>query len=203
MQTKGIVDGVVYLHSRNPPVIHGDLHDRNILITVSGDPLICDFGLSHINHSIPRTNTTHSEGGYPRFVAPELSSGAEPYSNEASDIYSLGMTIYSLGVGKKPFWKIKIAAQAQRLLESGRRPEPEAVSQSVNDSETFRGLDAHSTSKLWLLLPQMWAHKPAERITAIAVRKELVLSGLIILSPLRAEPLKTNPRPGSYCFSPP
>ncbi|KAF8309925.1 kinase-like protein, partial [Clavulina sp. PMI_390] len=175
-KVRGVVDGLVYLHSRTPPVIHGDLHDGNILITATGDALICDFGLSRIRHDITRTNTAIHEGGRSRFVAPELSSGPNQFrSNEASDVYSLSMTIYSLGVHKPPLWNVEHNAQASRLLEAGKRPGCESDSQSAGDVEEFIGLDLARSVKLWSLLRRMWVDAPSERITASEVREELRL----------------------------
>ncbi|KAF8309876.1 kinase-like protein, partial [Clavulina sp. PMI_390] len=160
----GVVAGLVYLHSQTPPIIHGDLHDRNILITASGHALICDFGLSRIRHDITRTHTTLNQGGRLRFIAPELSRGPEQFrSNEASDVYSLAMTIYSLGVCKVPLWDTANDRQAVKLLEEGKRPGYDLDLQSVTDVERFGGLEDSSNLKLWSLLRQMWVHDPAER----------------------------------------
>lgn len=59
------------------------------------------------------------QGGRARFVAPELSAGPEKFRiNEASDIYSLAMTIYALGTGLPPFHHLSIHA-ATRAAELG------------------------------------------------------------------------------------
>ncbi|KAF8304818.1 kinase-like protein [Clavulina sp. PMI_390] len=172
---RDVVNGLAYLHSRSPPVIHGDLHDKNILITASGDALICDFGLSRIRHDITRTNTSLSQGGRLRFLSPELSRGPDQFrTNEASDIYSLAMTIYSLGVGKVPLWEIERDIQAVKLLEEGRRPGPESNARSSETMESLGDLDAVSTLKLWSLLGQMWVHEPEERITIAVVSRALL-----------------------------
>lgn len=40
----------------------------------SGEPIICDFGLSRIRHEVTRTRTMIHEGGRTRFLVPELSA---------------------------------------------------------------------------------------------------------------------------------
>ena len=120
----GLFEGIHYLHTRSPPVIHGDLHDvstdsldsviyihaflqRNVCVSYTGDCLLCDFGLSRIRHEISRTHTTIHQGGQPRFIAPEIFFAIEARINEKSDVYSLAMTIYALGTRSPPFGHIK------------------------------------------------------------------------------------------------
>ncbi|KAF8311064.1 kinase-like protein [Clavulina sp. PMI_390] len=160
---KGVADGLEYLHSRFPPIVHGDLHDHNVVVTGSGDALICDFGRSRIHHITPRTNTQFSGDARLRFAAPELTSGDQVLGNEASDIYSLAMTIYSLGVGKPPLDNVLGNQRAVRQMEKGERPRRE------NDAETFRRLDNATSSKVWLLLEQMWVHESQDRPSASTV----------------------------------
>ncbi|KAF8301046.1 kinase-like protein [Clavulina sp. PMI_390] len=199
---RGVVAGLVYLHSQTPPIIHGDLHDRNILITDSGHALICDFGLSRIRHDITRTHTTLNQGGRLRFIAPELSRGPEQFrSNEASDIYSLAMTIYSLGVCKVPLWDTANDRQAVKLLEEGKRPGYDLDLQSVTDVERFGGLEDSSNLKLWSLLRQMWVHDPAERITAHRVREELASIDANVPQPSWSEIRRPNGRSKSSIAS--
>ncbi|KAF8311066.1 kinase-like protein, partial [Clavulina sp. PMI_390] len=159
LKVKGVVDGVAYLHSRVPPVIHGDIHYHNILITGSGDALICDFGLSRIRHMIPRTNTQFSEGGHIRFTAPEITSGQIMLCNEASDIYSLAMTIYSLGVGKPPLYHVPGDQRAVRLMEHGERPSYLPGSRM----DAFCGPNDAIVPDIWRLLERMWVQEPRDR----------------------------------------
>ncbi|KAG6328097.1 hypothetical protein ID866_10993, partial [Astraeus odoratus] len=50
----GIAHGLQYLHDHKPYAIyHGDLKGANVLISPDGQPLLCDFGLSHaVNSSL-------------------------------------------------------------------------------------------------------------------------------------------------------
>ena len=65
------------------------------MISESGRPLICDFGISRmLNFSITlKTKTTNNARGTQRFMSPELLVG-EGKNTKASDIWALGMTFY-------------------------------------------------------------------------------------------------------------
>ncbi|KDQ14709.1 hypothetical protein BOTBODRAFT_73750, partial [Botryobasidium botryosum FD-172 SS1] len=69
-----IAEGLRYLHTLDPVVVHGDLRGANILITDAGEACLADFGLSHrvINGAVEGNSTTWHAAGNPRWQAPEL-----------------------------------------------------------------------------------------------------------------------------------
>ncbi|KAF7115618.1 hypothetical protein RHSIM_RhsimUnG0051100 [Rhododendron simsii] len=96
-----ILRGLLYLHSRYPPVIHRDLKWDNIFINGhQGEVKIGDLGLAAILHKSHAARCVKT----PEFMAPEVY--AEEY-NELVDIYPSGMCI--LEMGKKPdaLYKVK------------------------------------------------------------------------------------------------
>ena len=88
----GITDGLVYAHSRG--VVHSNLHPQNILIGEYHEVYIKGWGFAQIVSSgdAPRKKSKAPELSDPRFVAPELVSGADPAVS--SDVYALGMMLY-------------------------------------------------------------------------------------------------------------
>ena len=185
----GLFEGIHYLHTRSPPIIHGDLHDvsidisilcsivkhfqkRNVLVSCTGDCLLCDFGLSRIRHEVSRTHTAVQQGGRGRFVAPEISSGDEDRINEESDIYSLAMTIYALGTGSLPFAHIKRDPAACRAAQGGERP---------IKHDSLGGLSIEETARLWSLMENMWNPSPQSRPTVSSARDEIMQTSLICL----------------------
>ncbi|MEU5658060.1 protein kinase [Streptomyces sp. NPDC047737] len=90
----GTAEALVTLHREG--IIHRDLKPQNILLPLAG-PRVIDFGISHAN-DITRTSLTL---GTIAFTSPEQARG-EP-STEASDVYSLGATLFHLALGRPPY----------------------------------------------------------------------------------------------------
>lgn len=68
-----VADGVMYLHHQHPIMVHRDLKSLNVVLDMSLNIKICDFGLSE---SMERTHITKkNNGGSPRYMAPELFDG--------------------------------------------------------------------------------------------------------------------------------
>ena len=80
-------------------VLHRDIKPANVLRSNTGAPLVTDFGISELI-----ADTRQSDGGVtltPAYAAPEVLEGAE--ATVASDVYSLGATLYALLAGCPAF----------------------------------------------------------------------------------------------------
>lgn len=94
-----VSSGLAFLHSQQPPIVHQDIKPDNILMMEDGRYVISDFGISHeyqTRMSIRNTNSVSS--GTIAYMGPERFS-ENPEIVIASDIWSLGMTLYELAVG--------------------------------------------------------------------------------------------------------
>jgi serine/threonine protein kinase len=98
--------------------IHRDLHSGNILLTQYDNWKIGDFGLSK-----PACNTTINNEiyGVIPYIAPEIFSGSK--FSKASDIYSLGMIMWELTTGCKPFANVEHDISLIYKIIDGKRPE--------------------------------------------------------------------------------
>jgi len=92
-----IADAVDYAHGRR--LLHRDIKPSNILFANDGRPVLSDFGIAHVlrpREEAPGTTTIASRAAMPlgtaEFMAPEVLEEAP--ASPASDIYSLGMTVY-------------------------------------------------------------------------------------------------------------
>eukprot|EP00727_Mastigamoeba_balamuthi_P008718 m51a1_g4469 putative serine threonine kinase (712) ;mRNA; f:233437-239200 len=94
---RGIADGVFFLHDLDPVVIHRDLKPENILLDDDDTPKIVDFGISREKAE----DMAMTKIGTPLYCAPEVIQGK--LYDEKVDIYSLGMVLYSMAAGRRPY----------------------------------------------------------------------------------------------------
>ncbi|KAI3459387.1 hypothetical protein Pfo_016050 [Paulownia fortunei] len=112
-----ILQGLLYLHSHDPPVIHRDLKCDNIFINGNqGEVKIGDLGLA----AILRKSHAARCVGTPEFMAPEV---YEEEYNELVDIYSFGMCILEMVTFEYPYSECTHPAQIYKKVISGKKPD--------------------------------------------------------------------------------
>ncbi|KAF8310704.1 kinase-like protein [Clavulina sp. PMI_390] len=165
-----IASALKYLHGLLPPIVHGDLHARNILIDAEGNGLLCDFGFSRIKHEETRSETHIAQGGKLRHLAPELllpSEAASFRTTTASDCYAFGMTILELTTLQKPFAEYPNEWAASNAAQRGlrpRRPPP----------GNFGALSDATVDLVWILITDMWDHEAPNRPNMPVVLTRLI-----------------------------
>jgi serine/threonine protein kinase len=92
-----IAEALHYAHGRG--VVHRDIKPANILVTRDGHAKIADFGIAKVSHS--QMTLPGRVMGSPAYMAPEQLSGAG--SDARSDLFSLGVILYTVLTGHRPF----------------------------------------------------------------------------------------------------
>lgn len=96
--TSGLLEGLNYLHTCDPPVVHRDIKSANVLVGVDFCVKLADFGCSK-RSDVTRSFTTT---GSVLWMAPEVIRCAEGFGRKA-DLWSLGCTIIEMATAVKPW----------------------------------------------------------------------------------------------------
>ena len=92
-----IISSLEYLHKNN--ICHRDIKPENILLTEKLDAKLTDFGLSR---HFKKNELLNSSCGSPIYAAPEMLEG-KSYDGTKIDIWSLGISLYTMVCGELPF----------------------------------------------------------------------------------------------------
>ncbi|KAL5514298.1 hypothetical protein ACEPAG_2386 [Sanghuangporus baumii] len=124
----GIAEGITYLHLNR--IVHSDIKPDNVLISESGGPLLCDFGVSRMvvaSRSFNFSSSLTGGGlrGTLRFMSKELLRATDlspaTYST-ASDVWAFGMTVLSILTRKVPYHYISNDVQVITAITKGLLP---------------------------------------------------------------------------------
>ncbi len=110
-----IANGLEAAHTNH--IIHRDIKPQNILISKDGTAKVTDFGIAKAASS---NTITASAMGSVHYISPEQARGG--FSDEKSDIYSLGVTMYEMLSGTLPFTGESAVAVALAHIQEDATP---------------------------------------------------------------------------------
>ena len=171
-----ICNGVQYAHANL--VVHRDIKPDNILVTADGTPKLLDFGVSRILSleaaPIDTADTSATWLMTPDFASPEQMGGRA--STTSTDVYSLGVVLYVLLTGQRPYHLTGATLAAiQAELASAEVTPPslaaergaEAAARAGRRGTTTRALAERLRGDLDAIVTRALARIPGERYSSV------------------------------------
>ncbi len=152
-----ICSAVAYAHQRL--VIHRDLKPANIRVTLEGEPKLLDFGIAKLLD--PATSAIEQTMTFAAVMTPEYASPEQirgEIITTSTDVYSLGVVLYELLTGQKPY---KIENRT-----------PTAVARAITDQEPTKPSAAVARSQKPQTKTQKSLRGDLDNIALKALRKE-------------------------------
>lgn len=130
--TFGMLEGLDYLHTRSPPVVHRDIKGANVLVDLDLCVKLADFGCSKWSSE---TKSFTTLGSVP-WMAPEVITQQEGHGRKA-DIWSFGCTVIEMASAEKPWgngaFNNMMFALNHIATSTAAPPIPESVSPACRD----------------------------------------------------------------------
>lgn len=141
-----VCDAVTYAHARG--ILHRDLKPGNVMLGKYGETMVVDWGLAKpLGHTgreadadeatlVPRSGDSSASTevgtsvGTPGYMSPEQAEGQLDRLGPATDVYSLGATMYCLLAGRPPI-RGEVPAEFLRKVRCGEFPRPTEIQRDV------------------------------------------------------------------------
>ncbi len=129
-------------------VLHRDVKPHNVLIDRAGRGYLSDFGLAKASEGQSGLTLSGAALGTPSYMAPEIAARGAKEASPASDVYSLGATLYEMLTGKPPFTGLsgidliravaETEAPSPRVARPDLHPDLEVICQKTMEKDPAR-----------------------------------------------------------------
>ncbi|MGV9297901.1 serine/threonine-protein kinase [Amycolatopsis sp. NPDC003676] len=187
--------GAVHAHG----IVHRDVKPGNVLIASDGRAKLTDFGISRSVRTDETVTDSPLIGGTPDYLAPEVAQGHPPTA--ASDVFSLGATLFAAVEGKAPFSGGNEYATIRRVAEGSVPPTRHADGLAPTLERLMRLDPAERPSAVAageLLaegidsLPVVVPRPPAKR-RGLLIAGVVVAAAVVVATYFVTRPAKTSP----------
>jgi len=114
-------------HAHERRLVHRDVKPGNILVETTGTPYVADFGLALREEDFGKGSGV---AGTPAYMSPEQASGEGHRLDGRSDIFSLGVVLYELLTGRRPFRGSSKLETLQRVITT-EPPPPREIDENI------------------------------------------------------------------------
>lgn len=208
-----LCEGLAYAHARG--VLHRDIKPANVLLSAEARPKLADFNVSY-NGGRSDENPEDTFGGSLAYMSPEqleachpLLGGSPRLVRETSDVYAVGVMLWELLAGRRPFRDEQLPSggngslvRLQRMIESRQRVDFNQLAEQLPDDcpaslravlakalapvkeDRYQSADAMARALRMCLNPRCWAllQEPTSAFGRFVVKHPIlsvVLAGLI------------------------